>query len=452
MRVLVALVLVTSACTHHDAAPCDPPTNFGCDPARQCETEVNSAPLCLPPVVVTGRVIASDTLQPIGNARVLLLDTDGVPVVAAATTLNDGTYSVRLPSPRNADESPMGQVVSVRIDAAGYQRFPGGFRTGFTVDTRAAQLDATADQWAVIAPDIQLVGQPGGTGVLTGTVQLPTAHEPVLVVAEPSTGGGAGSGFSGLADGAGIYQIFSLPPGTYTVSAYAKGESYSTAPAAVSAGEIFQVNMKISGPAASHVTGNVTYLGAATGTTSVLLAVESTYYATADRLDVPVGLRATVGGTGGFIIDAVPDGTYVLLPAFETDGLVRDQSPASTPIAEVVVSDFDVAVSATQNVLPAIPLVGPGATGITQVTAAPILTWQDITGENTYHVTVYDALGRVAWTHDEPSHNGGTPSVPYAGPLLTGMFYRWQVAALDGAGHIIDSSEDLLGVFVKPAQ
>src|SRR5690606_36947670 len=62
--------------------------------------------------------------------------------------------------------------------------------------------------------------------------------------------------------------------------------------------------------------------------TSVILVVEDTFDENAARGSVPRGLRAPETGPvsveGAFTILGVPEGRYVVLAAYENDGLVRD--------------------------------------------------------------------------------------------------------------------------------
>lgn len=136
-----------------------------------------------------------------------------------------------------------------------------------------------------------------------------------------------------------------------------------------------------------------------------MLVVESTLSDTFGRGEVPPGLRATRAGpvsvSGAFTITGVPDGTYVVLAAFENDLLVRDpdQLIAGTSFVTVTLpgDSTDVTLSEAFKVTEALAAVGPGAERPEAVTAAPVLEWADDSSEDYYEVRVFDAYGDLAW-------------------------------------------------------
>ena len=81
-------------------------------------------------------------------------------------------------------------------------------------------------------------------------------------------------------------------------------------------------------------------------------------------------------------------------------------------------------------------------------------------------MVVYNAYGELVWCRSEqlmgmgcgpnvPSGGGSNVSVPYEGPLETGMYYQFRVSAWrePGMGDAapISTTEDLRGVFFLPA-
>src|SRR5690606_7173171 len=103
-----------------------------------------------------------------------------------------------------------GLDITLRVDAAGYQSFPGGVRQALPIDTGAAVAEEGGG-YRVESPltEVGLIalGADAGTGVLAGHVETPTGTG-VLVVAES-----AGVGYSAIADRDGDYAIFNLPDG-----------------------------------------------------------------------------------------------------------------------------------------------------------------------------------------------------------------------------------------------
>jgi len=187
--------------------------------------------------------------------------------------------------------------------------------------------------------------------------------------------------------------------------------------------------------------------------------VDSTFDEQAVRGESPAGLRAD-NVTGAFTIKDVPPGTYVVLAAFENDGLVRDpdQTIGGTAIVSVTVpaGGGTVPLSESFKITGALKVISPGASGIETISAAePTFVWEDDSSEEGYELRVFDALGnKVHENLNVPSVSGGTNvSYTWAGAGLTaGMIYQFRAlswrAKKAGAGRTsISATEDLLGVF-----
>ena len=192
--------------------------------------------------------------------------------------------------------------------------------------------------------------------------------------------------------------------------------------------------------------------------TSVVLAVESTFVEAAGRGTVPPGLR--VGNVlTDFNIEGVPDGRYVVLAAFENDGLVRDpdQTIGGTQIVRIEVPD-----PGTGNVIElpegfkvtgALAVVSPGADGPEEIfTTTPTLEWEDDSSEEGYELRVFDAFGNEIWSEEiGPVSGSATVAHTYAGPTLEpGMFYQFRATSFReklGDRTPISTTEDLKGVF-----
>ena len=89
---------------------------------------------------------------------------------------------------------------------------------------------------------------------------------------------------------------------------------------------------------------------------------------TPDAVVVPKGLR--IGNiTSDFVIKDVPDGKYVVLAAFENDGLVRDPDVAigGTQIAHITVAGQAQAISTSFKVTGSLAVVSPGADKLDEV-------------------------------------------------------------------------------------
>jgi hypothetical protein len=444
---LVIFSVLAVACGGGDAQPCNAMTNLGCVPALQCETVQGLAqPTCLPPVVLRGHVRDSSTLRAVAGARVVAFDATGAPLAAATTTGADGGFAFRLRAPRDAAFKPLAQPVSVAAAAAGFGNFPDRWRAAAPVDLASAVPTATKEELVATGPGTEVTlfpfGGGPGIGVLSGTVPLPAPAQQVLVVATADQSFG-GVGISGLADAAGAYTLFGLPPATYVVRALAAGRNYLDVPIAIPSGTQATLDLRADPTPASRVSGRLDVAG--TATSRVALFVASTFVAGGADGDQPPGLLTTAGADGSFSFAGVPAGRWAVVASPDNDGLARVGAPAFVDVE----AGKDVALAAAIRVAPAVRLLGPGADHPEALAVQPTLSWVDVGSEESYHVSVTSAVGVVVWEIDLPR---GTTSVPYPRQLAPGSWYRFQVTALDLAGRPLAQSEDLTGIFYSSAQ
>ncbi len=463
---------------------CGTPEGSECDPASpQCAGSFTCAELaagghaCYPPVLAKGMVFDADTTAGVAGAHVLALDDQATAITDVALTDEAGNYVLDVPVPRNADGSPIQDVIfTLRASAKDYQTFPGGLRTALPIASSEAAPGPGG--WIIESAlvDIALIPVPAdqkGLPSISGSVLAEAESGGVLVVAED----GAGLGLSAVTDRAGGYTIFNVPSGSFTVKGYAAGLQLEPKAVDVAAADLTGVDLARSSAALGTLSGNVQIVNAPGGSmTSVVLVVESTFSDTFARGEVPRGLRTPLSGppdvTGSFSIADVPEGRYVVLAAFENDGLVRDPDPniAGTQIVTVDMPNpgQDVALSDSFKITEALPVIGPGADDPEPVTSAPTLTWGDDSSEDFYTVVVFNAYGEIVWCLGDPAlisndpaltcdgpnvvaPGGAEVSVPYSGPLDPGMYYQfratsWRDAGGGGPGPI-SNTEDLRGVF-----
>lgn len=459
---VVAVVTLTGCSSSEANKACDPVANTGCQSAQVCEEKQAGGSICAEPLVVRGHVSNLADGSAVAGARVVALDANAAPVSSVATSATDGSYELAIPSTRSADAKPVGTSITLRVDASGFQTFPGGIRQALPIST-ASPVETSGK--LVIASALTDVGlltlQGAGTGIIAGKAQVPTSRGGVLVIGE--TGAGTG-GISAIADTGGDFKIFNVPAGSFTVKAYAKGVNYDPLSVNVTAGQTATANPAINaGKPTSKVSGSVNIVNPGTGTaTSVILVVESTFNEALARGETPPGLRAPDPGTApnvsnAFAISGVPEGHYVVLAAFENDNLVRDPdtSIAGTQIVHIqVTSGSDTTLPTSFKVTGALDVIGPGTNAPEAVTTKPTLTWVDDSSEDGYTVVVYDAFGNVAWGPlDLPNSTGSNPSVQYDGPLVKGMFYQFKATSFrnTNSGKVpISNTEDLRGVFYMP--
>jgi hypothetical protein len=461
--VAITIAVAAAGCSSNDNASCDPVANTGCQSSKVCEQKQGGGSVCAEPLVLKGHILNLADQSAVAGARVVALDANSAPVSSVVISAADGSYELVIPATRSADGKPVSGSLTLRVDASGFQSFPGGIRQALPISI-ASPVESSGK--LVIASALTEVGlvalsAGAGTGVIAGKAQVPTSRAGVLIVAE--TGAGTG-GISAIADTSGDFKIFNVPAGSFTVKAYAKGANYDPINVNVTSGQTAAANPTINGgKPASQVSGSVNIVNPGSGSaTSVILVVESTFNEALARGETPPGLRAPDPGvapnvTNAFSISGVPEGKYVVLAAFENDNLVRDPdtSIAGTQIVHIqVTSGNNTTLPTSFKVTGALDVISPGKDSPEAVTAAPVLTWVDDSSEDGYTVVVYDAFGNVAWGPTNlPKFTGSNPSIQYTGPLDKGMFYQFKATSWRNSGTgttNISNTEDIRGVFFMP--
>ncbi len=425
---------------------CSPLEQTGCETGQVCEEVEGGEPGCYAPVTVVGRVFDTADDAGIEAARVVARDANGAAVSSVAVSAADGKYALRVPVKRRSDGSAVATSYTLRADAAGYLAFPKAPRVALPVDVSRAD---TNGEVANAATEIGLIALASNTGLgsVSGVVKADNAGG-TLVIASAGSGGAA----TGIADADGSYVVFNVPAGSVEVRGFASGLELTPETASVKAGETTKdVDLELAGEATSVVSGSVQIVnGGGASVTSVILVPELTFDETALRGEAPRGLRAG-DVSGAWAISGVPNGKYVVLAAFENDGLVRDPdtSIGGTALVRVEVAGADLAISAGFKITGALAVFSPGADGPEAVTGAPTFKWEDDSSEDSYDVTVHDALGALVWQTSGVFDPGGSKpaTVQYAGPSLTsGMYYQFRAVSIKD-GVPISSTEDLKGVF-----
>ena len=453
------LLLGVMGCSSSSNDACDPIAQTGCDEGLVCEDVVDGGSACFAPVVLRGNVFDRADDIGIAGATVVALDANRSPASTVAVTDAGGNYEMQVARQRDADGNPLGGDVTLRADAAGFQTFPGGIRQALPID-----LSSPVEQDGVLvvqstATDIGLIALPSGAGMnqIFGNVEVSKESTGVLVVAE--TTGPNSRGFTAIADRDGVYRIFNLPDGDFSVLGYAQGVNYGAQAASVSGGQETQVDLAISADAPGTVTGSVQIVNPGAGRgTSYILVVESTFNEALARGEAPPGLRAPQGSdlvdSGSWMIEGVPVGSYKVLGAFENDRLVRDPDfgQGNTEIVRVDVSAGQTVEAPSFKVTGSLDVLSPGAEGAEQVTGTPVFSWVDDSGEDRYEIQVFDTFGEMIWSDPNvPGSSGSNPEVPYAGPPLeSGMFYQFRVTSFDVNDRPLSRTEDLKGVFFLP--
>ena len=451
-----ALVLLLACGDDGGDGTCELGTSEGCDEVLVCEAVAGGDPACFAPVFVEGRVFDTATDGGIGDARVVALDVNGGARSTVVFSAADGSYRLPVPAERDAEGNPTSDRVTLRVAAQGYQRFPTAPRQALPLELADAAMDGETGDWVLMnaATDVGLVGLPGGAAGLATIEGVVEADDPggVLVVAVQ----GEAAVSTAVTDTDGGFRLHNVPAGTTALEGYRLGLAVTPETVEVAGAPVTGVVLAGSTEGLGAVEGDVNIVdGGGAGETSVILGLESTFDETAARAEVPAGLR--VGGvSGAFSFTDVPPGRYVVLAAFENDGLVRDpdEGIAGTDIVRIEVMAGDtVSLDTAFKVTGALATVSPGADSVETVTAAPTLEWADDSSEDGYEVELFDAFGELVEEAEVPGVSGSATVTHMVGATLeAGMIYQFRARSFrdspSGDRSYISATEDLRGVFL----
>jgi hypothetical protein len=423
----------------------------GCGDNQVCE-EVGGKPACAAPLVVEGRV-SDPAGQPIPGAVITAVDGNDAPTAGTAISAADGSYQLRVPVARAEGGQPVSRQIKLRAAAADFEAFPSGLQRALPLEISGAVARDGRLVFASSGTDLILRPGPTGLGSISGTVQGEPGKRGALVVAEGATA------VSGISDADGAFVIFNVPAGAYTVRGYAAGVQLAPAMVTVNGGaRATGIDLVPRQAQLGSVSGSVDIVNAPGGSmTSVVLVVATTFNQALARGEVPPGLRAPRAGapsvSGAFSIGDVPDGSYVVLAAFENDGLVRDPDTAigGTQVQRISVENgAQVNLSAGFKITEGLTVMQPGAGDTPDVvTGTPTFVWKDDSSEDRYSLDVIDSHGASMWRDDQiPRATGGDVSVTYGGPALPAGLYQFRVVSYRRGNIPISATEDLRGVFV----
>jgi len=442
---------------------CDPLAADACEEGYVCEqiTDQGNRTACVTKVYLKGKVfdLASDAA--LENALVMAQNTkDGI-ATDVVTTAADGSWSLEIRVTRNSHGDPAtGDIYTLYASAYDHIPYPSLMRPALPVtltqfDPETADLPSSAWEFSSKLTDIGLLpvkDDEKGRAALAGSLSSDIGG--ALIVAECATPPCPYN----YTDKRGNFVIFNVAPGNYTLAAYKKGLYVEKKAIEMGAVAIDHITLTIKEFAGGTVSGSVNIVNAPGGSaTSVVLIPESTFHETLVTGVVGPGLRAPEPPTvpninGAFEITGIPEGKYVVLAAYENDGLVRDPDPniAGTQIVHFEIAAATLTVELESfKITEALAMVSPGAEAPEAVTGTPTFKWADDSSEDAYNLKVYNIYGDLVW---EKQMDGGVSGaenveVPYEGPALeTGMYYQWKAVSYRKGGPI-STTEDLRGVF-----
>jgi hypothetical protein len=448
------------------APTCNPDDIVSCDASKVCELRTDGNYGCYDPVFINGMVFDSSSLESIEDAHIMGVDKMGVSVSSIEITDVDGNFALQVPVTRDASGTPIEGVFTLRASAQDYVDFPAGIRPAIPIDASLAVY--TVGQWNIgnSSTDIALIMLPPdqqGLPKISGQVVVDSSSlvsgGGVLVVSEAT---GIEVSPVGFTDKFGYFTIFNVPANDYVLKGYKAFLQLEPLAITVAATDVVDLEIFQSDKELGVISGTLNIVNGGDGTaTSVVLVPESTFNESFGKGIVPAGLRApappqTPSIVGAYEIQGVPDGTYVVLAAFENDYLIRDPDPNIAGTGTVYQSvpfegSYTITIPVAFKVTGALTIIQPGATAPELVQEPVKFVFKDDSSEDTYTIILYNAYGDEVWRNEaiNDAEHKVDANIEYTydgSPLEAGMYYQFRAFSIK-SGDPISSTEDLLGVF-----
>jgi hypothetical protein len=198
------------------------------------------------------------------------------------------------------------------------------------------------------------------------------------------------------------------------------------------------------------VSGNVQIVNPGSGTATSVILADPSFNPDVPSLVAPSGPKAETV-TGSWSIPNVPNGHYLVLVAWENDGLTLDPdaSVGGTELVTIEVAGADVNAGSFK-VTGALDVISPDGGDI--ISGSPMFRWQDDSAEDHFELRLYDAVGSLVWQDlSVPGVSGSaTVDAQYQGPpLYPATTHQFQVTSVRADGTAISRTENLRGVFVS---
>jgi hypothetical protein len=377
----------------------------------------------------------------LANANIEFFNSvDNSPTAYATTSGSDGKYSISLPA----------GTYLMKISNQGYNSIPPEGISAVPVVVTAGQTIPASYQ--MVASSITNAGYVSGK-VVVGT----TPKQGVLVIVS----GNAGT-YSGTSGTNGIFTIYNVPAGSYTLKGYIA--SFNSNPANVTITQNAKTtasDLILTSGATGTVSGSVTFLATTNIEVDVSLVIPGT------NSTIP-GLTVMTS-SGNYTLTNVPNGTFIARASWANDNKVVDPDwiiKSGEPIVIVNSNNVSLNFSLTGSVL----LISPSNALTTTVpvevtTASPVFSWTAYASTDNYVLEVIDMNGTTVW-----GGISGTPltrkviiaktqtSATYnfdatGQALQNGKTYRWRVyASKNDSGQalgwkLISASEEQMGLF-----
>lgn len=397
---------------------------------------------------LSGKITSADSGNGLADVLILVYNSDSnAQVGSAIRSDSDGNYTVEL-NPGNYYLKLYKQAFN-SIPPAGMAAIPYNVKIGETT---------TAD-FKMYPSDVS------NGGWITGKVTSGDAGiANVLVVANDGQGG-----FSSVTDSEGVYFIYNVPSGSYTVNSFIA--AYNSTSANVDVLPLVgtsDVNLSLSQDASGSLSGHVTNLAGEN------IEVDVTLINPFTKEPIP-GLSAMTSG-GNYSLENIPDGTYIAQATYENDTKVMDPDWIIKNGEPIVVMTGN-AETKDYSITGAVLLTGPtnaseSAEPELLTTSTPDFTWSPYSSTSDYVVEVSDANGNVIWGGFSTANGLPVKNVVIdkaqttvtfnfdgsaSGTLEAGQVYRWRIyASKDDTQEqtgwkLISVSEDKMGL-VKIAE
>lgn len=415
-----------------------------------------------PPMGVFELNVTDESGSGTDGVLVYLYDGDsGEPTGASYTTAEGGMLSL---------EVEVGNYF-VKLYKQGFESIPmqGGSPTPFDVsDGETTTLSYTMKTSSVV-----------DGGWISGTASIgDSGLGGVMVVANL-----ADKSYSGLSNSDGIYYIFNVPAGTYSIKGYKSGYNSSVISTVVVADEeVTGQDITMTDDATASLTGSVSFLSS--GGEDADIPKGSVDVTLIDPISgEPVPGLSVITDNGNYSIEGIPNGDYIARATYANDTYVVDPDwlfKFGEP--SVKVADNNITITLNGVVKDRLDFSVTGAVTLTSPKnlfpkAVPdeinkidlTFTWRPYSSTTDYAFELIDANGTTIWGGISgtpgtlvkeiiinPKNDGTSyiyPSDGSAPALTVGETYRWVIYASKNDTNapegwkLISMSEDQMGLF-----
>lgn len=411
-----------------------------------------------PPGTLTITVTSGAPATALGGVSVLVFDANTNAPVASGVTPSTGTSAGKFSVSLTAGN------YYVKLAKQGYNPVPA---SALLTPVPQAVVSAQTTNYTVNMSTSTV----SNAGWISGKVTLgSTGVGNVLVAAEA-----AGVAYTSISDGAGNYAIYNVPAAGYTVKAYARGYTFASQSATVTASTATTTNLSATANAAGTVPVNFNLIAQTGVTTPATMLVSLVHPVTKETIP-GLSLTQAFQNSLSYTFSGVADGSYLVRSTFANDTIVVDPDyivkfgEPSAAVASGVPTPNPVQITATGAVGLSSPTNALTSTTpfVVTGTTTPTFSWNAYPSTTDYVIEVMDAdTGSVIWGGftgmgtATPTKNIVIPSSQLSivynsdglatAPLVVGKTYRWRIyASKDANGgatwNLISMSEDQMGL------